>query len=75
MSGMDRLANSNDALWKQSTLFLLGLVVALGVVWFTHVKDAATKDDVSSIKADIIGLRVDVAKITTRLDEAEKRRK
>ena len=45
--------------------FLLGMVVTLGGIWFTHVKNAVTRNDLAAvmkgIASDVTQLKVDVA--------------
>lgn len=73
----ERRADARSNAWKDRALaFLLGVVVTLGGIWATHVKNAATKDDVAAMintqgpyVQDRSGIVVRLANIETNLAE------
>lgn len=60
--------SNGDNIWRHIALFLGGVVVTLCIVWFTHVKDAATKGDIQVLTDKLAKVSENLVEVRTRLD-------
>ena len=67
--------NGSESFWKFATTFLSGVVLTLTIVWFTHVRDAATKSDLGAINNELKQLGMKVVELTVRLEVQDRAKK